>query len=655
MSHGSEEYRLARRLALREYSGYISQGRSGYLPFLDGILKNIEIVSEVDLGTVEIPIKKVKGTYTYMRSISFARNFMPLMEDDTEFASKWTSVYLAQINEGLRDPIKVYEYLNWFYVIEGNKRVSVLKYLDVYTYNANIIRMIPKYDEQNRDIRLYYAFLKFYKNTGINRIWFSEEKSFDELWKLIRHYEPANPLMGGKERFKYFTSAVYGVFRKVYHDLGGQRLPITTGDAFLDYIKLNGVPDQYYDDELRPSMKRFIVELEYYKQNTDIEVHTEPDLKAEGSIFNRLTNIIRHEDRIKVGFALAKDTKTSSWSYSHELGRMHLERVMKDQVQTVFADNVPESVDAYDGLNELVEKGCQVIFSTSPVMINATLKIAMNYPNIIFLNCSGLYSFKHVHTYFGRIHEPRFLSGIVAGTLTKTDRVGYIATCAMAEVVSGINAFALGAKMVNPRVQVFLEWMGEWDNEDSSGKAGIRLAKQGVDIISHHNTLANRKFSREYGVYTFLYDEGEETITPDNYLAVPVWNWGVFYEKIVRSIIGGGIRPSGDLMSSGRKQIRNYWWGMDSGILDFFYSKKIIPRETQKLLELARDAIIHRKYRIFSGPLYDQKGELRLSKGKVATREEILLMDWLLDFVQGEIPENTGYSYLMDLSTGKTT
>lgn len=240
MRSAPDEYRAARKLALKEYSNYISQGRSGYLPFLDGILKNIEIISEVDLGIVDIPLKKIKGTYTYMRSTCFARNFMPLMDEISEFATKWENVYNAQMSEGLRDPIKVYEFLNWFYVIEGNKRVSVLKYLDVFSYHANVIRMIPKYDDQNKDIRIYYAFLKFYKNTGINSIWFSNEKSFDELWKLIRSYEPPDGPARGAERFKFFQSAVYGVFRKVYHELGGQDLPITTGDAFLDYLKLNG-------------------------------------------------------------------------------------------------------------------------------------------------------------------------------------------------------------------------------------------------------------------------------------------------------------------------------------------------------------------------------------------------------------------------------
>jgi basic membrane lipoprotein Med (substrate-binding protein (PBP1-ABC) superfamily) len=551
---------------------------------------------------------------------------------------------------GLRDAIKVYEYLNWFYVIEGNKRVSVLKYLDVFSYPAHVIRMIPKYDEQNKDIRIYYAFLKFFKHTKLNTIWFSEEKRFGQLWKLIRNYEPSNRMVKKEERFKYFQSAVYGVFRKVYLELGGQNLPITTGDAFLDYIKINGVPDQFFEDELRPSLKRFIVELDYYKQTEDIEVQTEPVVPDERNIFDRLTSVIRPESKIKVGFALAKDILTSSWTYAHELGRMHLERVMADQVQTLTVNQVPETTEAYHSLLQLVNQGCQVVFTTSPAFINATLRIAMEYPGIVFLNCSNLYSFKHVRTYFGRIHEPRFLSGIIAGTLTRADRLGYIATCPTAEVISGVNAFALGAKMVNPRTEVFLEWTGDWDNQESSVQAGTRLTKSGVDIISHHNTLANRKFSREYGVYTFTCNIQDGACTPDRYLAVPVWNWGIFYEKMVRSILGGMTRPA--VENSGKKQTSNYWWGMDSGILDFFYSRKLVPIHTQKLISLVRDAIIDGSFQVFAGPLIDQNGIVRIADKKAATREEILSMGWLLDFVHGEIP-NAAQNLQSELSTGR--
>ncbi len=283
-------YINARKSALKEYSSYISQGRNGYLPFLDGILKNIDIVSEVDLGIVDIPLKKVRGTYTYLRSVSFARNFMPLMDLDTEFAIKWQHVYDIQTREGLNDPVKVFEYLNWFYVIEGNKRVSVLKYLNNYSYQGYVTRLVPKYDETNKDIRLYYEFMDFYKKTGINEIWFSKEGSFNELWEIIKDYRPVSSLVNYEDRFTYFQSAVYKVFRKIFYDLGGDRLPITTGDAFLDLLKIHGIRDSISDDELRAIMRRFISGMEYHKDEQAVEIQKSPQLRQETGLIGKLTH-----------------------------------------------------------------------------------------------------------------------------------------------------------------------------------------------------------------------------------------------------------------------------------------------------------------------------------------------------------------------------
>ena len=182
-------YQHALKLGKASYSENVSKGLSGYLPSLNGIVKNSEITSEVSLGLVEVPLKKIIGTYSHSRSVAFANNFMPLIAGESEFGSKWMYLYKAHMEEGIRDPIKVYEYLNWFYVVEGNKRVSVLKYCDAYSISAVVTRLIPK-DENDTVINIYYGFLEFNKLTGINDIWFSKENSFKELSRYIQDYNP---------------------------------------------------------------------------------------------------------------------------------------------------------------------------------------------------------------------------------------------------------------------------------------------------------------------------------------------------------------------------------------------------------------------------------------------------------------------------------
>lgn len=649
MTNDMTDYTNARKLGLKEYSSYISRGQNGYLPFLDGILKNIDIVSEVDMGIVEIPLRKIKGTYTYLRSISFARNYMPLMEVDSEFAHKWQNVYNIQTEEGLRDPIKVYEYLNWFYIIEGNKRISVLKYLDVYSYVGKVTRLIPKYDENNKDICLYYEFMEFNKKTGINEIWLSDEKGFAELWDIIKDFRPKSRFIEEEDRFKYFSSAVYEMFRKAFYELGGDKLHITTGDAFLDYVKIHGISEEFTEQQLKDRIWRLLSELRYYSGPDAVDVQQSPNLKLEKGLIGRLTNWGRTE-KLKVGFAHASEVKRTSWTYSHELGRMHLQHALRDSVETASVFNLPETLDAVPMLQKLVDDGCRIVFTTTPPLINATLKVAMDNPDCNFMNCSCFHSFKHVNTYFGRIHEPRFLSGIVAGAMSTTGKLGYIAPYPVVDILSGINAFVLGARMVNPRAEVHLKWMLSWNGRGKTTSISEELLQNGVDIVAHHNTLANRQFSREYGVYTLDRDD-KGIVGPGKYLAVPVWNWGIFYEKYIRSILAGGTRLGADNASSGR--VRNYWWGMDSGLLDFFYAKNHIPSETRKLVEFVKESLISQSFKVFSGPIYDYTGRLVVDEGEELQREQILSMDWLIDGIVGEIPDMEEFRSGQDLSTGK--
>ena len=623
-------YLIARRLGQKEYSRNISRGQNGYLPFLEGILKNIEIVYELDLGLIDIPLKKIVGTYTYGRSRSFAGNYMPLLSPKAEFALKWSTLCEAHINEGIRDPIKVYEYMNWFYVVEGNKRVSVLKYYDAYSIPGRVARLVPKRDESDDAITIYYEFLDFYKKTGINLIWFTKRNSFSILAVYLDNFVPDKNLMN-ISKYKYFANSVYLPFRKVYLDLGGQKLPITTGDAFLEYITVYGMPDGIDDEELRSRLNAFIIELEQMSGNKAVDIQTMPIDTGE-NLISAVTAFVRPKKPLKVAFVYAKDTNTSSWTYAQEMGRSHVNKVFGEAINTSFVDNVPETLEAYDTLKQLAEDENDVIFVTSPAFINATLKAALEFPGTRFLNCSETHSFKHVNTFYGRIYEPRFLAGIAAGSVTKSNVLGYVGTYPIPGVINGINSFALGARMVNPDVTVKVEWLNGWDDMKRAEHAREELISQGADIISHHDTLSNPEVSGEYGVYTVLSGVGADGST-NEYIAAPVWNWGIFYEKMLRNLMNSR-KPSG----SGQKVI-NFWWGMDSGIVDFFYSRRLVPAETQKLLDFLKNMIINGMFSPFAGPIYSQDGTLMVKKGEMATREQIVGMDWFVSVIDSKLPQ----------------
>jgi basic membrane lipoprotein Med (substrate-binding protein (PBP1-ABC) superfamily) len=628
VKEAESHYLAARKMGMKEYSRSISKGQSGYLPFLDGILKNVEILYEVDLGIVDLPLRKIVGTYTYARSRSFAVNYMPLLGAHTEFGSKWSALCAAHINEGIRDPIKVYEYLNWFYVVEGNKRVSVLKYYDAYSIPGHVSRLVPKRDESDDNISIYYEFLDFYKKTGINQIWFTKRNSFNLLYSYLEEYIPRFRLTD-MNKFKYFTGSIYLPFRKIYLELGGQKLPITTGDAFLEYVTVYGMPDEIDEDVLRSRLTGFLIELEQLCGNKPAEIQTMPLDGGEGLI-STLTTFVRPKKAFKVAFVYAKDVKTSSWTYSQELGRQHVNNVFGENMSTSYIDNVPETPEAYDTLKRLAEEANDVVFVTSPAMVNATLKAALEFPAVKFLNCSETHSFKHVNTYFGRIYEPRFLAGIAAGAVTKSNLLGYIGTHPVPEVINGINSFALGARMVNPSVRVKVEWINGWDDREMAAAASDSLMNLGADVISHHDTLSNRQFSSEYGVYALSGWDGSGGA--NGYIAAPVWNWGIFYEKMLRNLMNTW-KPFGS-----EQKVINFWWGMDSGIVDFFYSKRLVPRETQKLLDFLKNMIVNGVFHPFTGPIYDQQGTLMVKQDQLATREQIVGMDWFVDIVESELP-----------------
>lgn len=255
-----EYYQSAAKQGLKEYSQKTSIGQIGYLTSLEGLLKDTEIVSQINLGIFEIPLKKIKGTYTHLRSLSFAANFMPVVSN-SEFRDKWEHLCEAHLEEGIRDPIKVYEYLNWYYVVEGNKRVSVLKYFGAYSISAQVTRLIPKLDSGNPKIEIYYEFLKFNKKTKISSIWFSKKNRFQRLLNLLEKFEaPENYF---ENKYKYFEIYIYNTFRKVYKSMGGDKIHITTGDAFLEYAKIYGIPKTVDEKELSVKLKEFYERARY--------------------------------------------------------------------------------------------------------------------------------------------------------------------------------------------------------------------------------------------------------------------------------------------------------------------------------------------------------------------------------------------------------
>ena len=230
-----EDYRKARRAAQKQVQRDISAGRYPYPVALSDILQDSGYQGEVPIGVMEIDMALIAGTRTHGRQNSFSRGFMPLLEDDSEFAAKWSVLIDSQREEGLHEPIVVYEYLQRFYVQEGNKRVSVMRYLDMPSITANVTRVLPM-PSDSKESRIYQEFLRFYRVAPIYGFVFSNEGSYERLAVFAGH-DLDNPWPD--DDVKTLRSA-FSSFAESFQHRGGERLGMTAGDAFLIYLKIYG-------------------------------------------------------------------------------------------------------------------------------------------------------------------------------------------------------------------------------------------------------------------------------------------------------------------------------------------------------------------------------------------------------------------------------
>ena len=618
-------YKQALRQGRKEYQANLAKGVYPYLQVLEEITSNIETESEVNLGLVDIPLDQIVGTNGRSRSTAFADNFMPLLDEYTEFASKWAALCQIHLDEGIRDPIKCYEFMNRFYVIEGNKRVSVLKYFGAVSIPGIVTRIVPR-PSGSKASNIYREFLQFYKVAAINYIYFSKEGSFPKLLELLNRTKKEE----WDDDFKKEFFSCYHRFKKAFESLGGEKIDITVGDALLEFLKVFSLDDinRKTLDELVEEISKIWENIQLLEQEAPVGLQMEPaEEPSHKGIMNLLTNVLTfsNKKKLKIAFVHDKKKETSVWTYSHVMGSIALEELMGEQVEIHTIDSIfeleqtPEEI-----LEELAQKEFDVVFTTTPQLIQQTLKAAVNHPQVKFLNCSVNMAYRQLRTYYGRMYEAKFLCGLIAGTLTKKDRVAYVADYPISGLIANINGFARGVQVVNPDAKVYLLW---------STQKGIdidrEIAEMDVDLVSHQHMLIPYQANRSFGQT----GEIQEGLGSDS-LAISYWNWGMFYERIIRSILSGSWEEVDD--TDELKSI-NYWWGLSSNVVDVLVSDNV-PEGVKQLVHLYKKAIERRHTGPFDGYVKDQNGMLRAQEDGYISTNDIVTMDWLLDNVIGEIP-----------------
>lgn len=611
-----EDYSRAQKLGKKEYQSRMMRGLQPTLEVLDDILPPKGSYSEVPLGLVQIPSDQIVGTRTDGRSNAFASNFMPILKQNSEFARKWATLSTSHLEEGIREPIKAYEYMNKFYVLEGNKRVSVAKYFDVDSIPGTVIRIVPKRTNEKENV-IYYEYMDFYNVSKVNYLYMSKVGNFPKLQAALGKEQGE---MWSDEDRENFSSVFYR-FQMEYRARGGDKLSITEGDAFLAFLGVYGYEEllEKTTSELNDLVGKTWEEFLLLEAEDVIDLKMDPTNEKKPLLSRILPTSV---SRLKAAFIYAKTPASSAWTYAHELGRLYLEQAFPDEITTFYYDNATQE-NSDDYIEAAINCGSNIIFTTSPSFAQASVKAAIENPEVRILNCSLNTSHRYIRTYYARMHEAKFLMGALAGALTTNDKLAYVGDYPIYGSIANINAFAIGAKMVNPRAKVYLEWSSMKDIDIAE-----RLKEIGAGCISGKDMVIPEESTREFGLYTL---DGEHTRS----LAMPLWHWGKFYEQLIRTIMDGTWKYDDN---SYEKKAINYWWGMSAGVIDVICSKNI-PAETKRLMELLKQSIVSQQFSPFSGILYSQNGMVQGDPKQRLTPEEIITMDWLAENVVGIIPK----------------
>ncbi|MEA4889067.1 MAG: BMP family ABC transporter substrate-binding protein [Clostridiaceae bacterium] len=332
--------------------------------------------------------------------------------------------------------------------------------------------------------------------------------------------------------------------------------------------------------------------------------------------------------KVKVGVIYINPTNDGGWSEAHAKGfKAAIEAIGADKVELKEMASIPDN-DAQKtetALKQLAEEGCQIIFATSYGYMETVAKVAKEYPNIKFEHCSGSMKADNLANYFGQIEQPRYLSGIVAGMMTKSNKIGYVAAQQIAECVRGINAFTLGVRSVNPNAEVQVVWTNTWYDPQKEKEAAISLIDAGCDVLTQHqDSTAVQQAAQEKGVFGIGYDNPMYSdAIKDAYLTAPVWQWAAYYQSRIQAVIDGKWTTG------------EYWGGMKEGIVGLDTMTSLVPSDVQTKVNSLVDTMKSKGNDfVFAGPIKDNTGKERVAAGASLDKAAQMSMDW---FVEGVV------------------
>lgn len=334
------------------------------------------------------------------------------------------------------------------------------------------------------------------------------------------------------------------------------------------------------------------------------------------------------DEPLKVGFVYVGPTGDFGWTHEHDLARQAMDEALGDKVETSYVESVKEGPDAERIIRRLAQQGHGLIFTTSVGFMNPTLKVAKDFPDVKFEHATGFKRADNVSTYSARFYQGRHVIGLIAGKMTKTNTIGYIASFPIPEVVRGINAAYLAAKSVNPNVQFKIIWVSSWFDPGLEADAANALIEQGADVLMQHtDSAAPMTIAEEKGVLAFGQASNMAEFGPTAQATSIMDDWTPYYTARAEAVLDGTWEST------------DTWDGIEAGMVAFAPYNENLPKDVVALAEYARLGILLGKIHPFTGPINKQDGSEWLAAGETATDQELLGMNFYVEGIEGALPE----------------
>jgi basic membrane protein A len=330
---------------------------------------------------------------------------------------------------------------------------------------------------------------------------------------------------------------------------------------------------------------------------------------------------------VKAGFVYIGPIGDGGWTFMQNKGRLEMEKA-NPGLTSSYVESVPEGPDSERVMETFIRNGSKLIFATSFGYMDFVQNAAKKHPDVIFMHCSGYKRAANVGTYFGRMYQPRYLSGLVAGKMTKSNIIGYVAAYPIPEVIRGIDAFTLGVRKANPKAKVKVIWLFSWHDPAKEKEAVKALADAKSDVVAMHaDTGAAPQAAEELGIWVVGYNNDMSKYAPTRHLTAPIWDWGIVYKQVASQVIKGTWKSE------------DIWGGLDTGIVALSPFGKAVPAKVRALVESERKKIVSGKWDVFNGPVKDQKGQVRVPAGSDMSDKDKLSLTWFVEGVEGDIPK----------------